>query len=351
VLTDPQGGHVVVAASMSDMDSAVRQLVVLMLFVGLGVLLAMAAVGVWLVRTSLRPLVEIESTAVAVASGDLSRRVPERDTRTEVGRLGHAFNVMIERIEHAFAARASSEAAARSSEALALHSEDRMRQFVADASHELRTPLTTIRGFAELYRQGAVAEPEASARVVRRIEDEARRMGLLVEDLLLLARLDQRRPLAAEPVDLTVLAIDAVEDAHAIASDRLVTLALAGPGPVLVTGDEERLRQVIRNLVTNALAHTPADASVTVRLSQSPEHAVLAVADTGPGLAPEQRQRVFERFYRADPSRSRRAGPAGTGLGLAIVAAIVAAHAGTVEVDSVPGEGATFRIILPAGSS
>jgi two-component system OmpR family sensor kinase len=336
VLSANGTGYVVVAASMSDADSAVHRLVVLTVLVGLGVLLAMTAVGVWLVRSSLRPLVEIESTAVAIAGGDLTQRVPQRDTRTEVGRLGHAFNVMIERIEHAFAARASSE--------------ERMRQFVADASHEMRTPLTTIRGFAELYRQGAVTGPEASARLVRRIEDEARRMGLLVEDLLLLARLDERRPLAAEPVDLTVLATDAVEDAHAIAPGRTVQLALAGPGSVFVTGDEERLRQVLRNLVTNALAHTPPDATVTVRLSRWAEHAVLEVADTGPGLAPEQLQRVFERFYRADPSRSRRDGPAGTGLGLAIVAATVAAHAGRVEVDSVPGQGATFRIVLPAAS-
>jgi two-component system, OmpR family, sensor kinase len=347
ILTNPQGQHVLVAASMSDVDSSVRRLVSLMLFVGLGVLIAMAVVGFWLVRTSLRPLVEIERTSAAIAAGDLSRRVPQRGTRSEVGRLGHAFNVMIERIEHAFAARASSEAAARSSEARALRSEDKMRQFFADASHELRTPLTTIRGFAELYRQGAVRDPLGSARLAQRIEDEARRMGLLVEDLMLLARLDEQRPLAAEPVDLTVLATDAVEDAHAIAPGRQVSLDLPG-GSVVVTGDEERLRQVIRNLVTNALAHTPPDASVTVRVARAPGQAILEVADTGPGLTPEQRQRVFERFYRADPARSRRDGSPGTGLGLSIVAAIAAAHNGTVAVDSAPDEGATFRVTLPA---
>jgi two-component system, OmpR family, sensor kinase len=327
------GGYFVAAINMSDVDSEVARLARMTLVVGLGVFLGMAAIGMWLVRSSLRPLVEIERTAAAIAAGDLSRRVPERGTRTEVGRLGHAFNVMIGRIEYALGR--------------ALRSEERMRQFAADASHELRTPLTTIRGFAELHRQVAVHDPDGSARLVRRIEDEARRMGLLVEDLLLLARLDQRRPLARQPVDLTVLAADAVEDAHAVAPGRPVSLSLSGEGSLLVTGDEERLRQVLRNLVTNALTHTPPEASVAIRLSRTPQEAVLEVADTGPGLAPEQQQRVFERFYRADPSRSRREGGTGTGLGLAIVAAITAAHSGRVELDSAPGAGATFRLILP----
>jgi two-component system, OmpR family, sensor kinase len=334
VLTGPNGQHAVVAGDMSDVDSSVGQLETLMLYVGLIVLLAMALVGTWLVRASLRPLGEIERAAAAVAYGDLTRRVPERDPRTEVGRLGQAFNEMVERIERAFAAVRSSE--------------DRMRRFIADASHELRTPLTTVRGFAELFRQRATADPEAAARMVQRIEDEAGRMGLLVEDLLLLARLDERRPLATEPVDLTVLAADAVENAHAVAPEREVLLELPGSGPLNVTGDEARLRQVIGNLVTNALTHTPPGASVTVRLSRGPGRAVLEVTDTGPGLSPDQAQRVFERFYRADPSRSRRAGGTGTGLGLSIVAAIVAAHDGTVEVDSAPGEGATFRVTIPS---
>ncbi len=334
VVTFPQQGYVVVGANMSDVDSSVGQLETLMLYVGLIVLLAMALVGTWLVRASLRPLGEIERAAAAVAYGDLTRRVPERDPRTEVGRLGQAFNEMVERIERAFAAVRSSE--------------DRMRRFIADASHELRTPLTTVRGFAELFRQRATADPEAAARMVQRIEDEAGRMGLLVEDLLLLARLDERRPLATEPVDLTVLAADAVENAHAVAPEREVLLELPGSGPLNVTGDEARLRQVIGNLVTNALTHTPPGASVKVRLSRGPGRAVLEVTDTGPGLSPDQAQRVFERFYRADPSRSRRAGGTGTGLGLSIVAAIVAAHDGTVEVDSAPGEGATFRVTIPS---
>ncbi|MGY0233535.1 sensor histidine kinase [Longispora urticae] len=333
---DP-GQRVVIASTLSDLDNAVARLIWLDLFVGTAVLMLVALIGVTVVRRSLRPLVEIERTAGAIAGGDLSQRVPERDPGTEIGRLGRALNGMLAQIETAFAARAASEHRA-------LRSEDRMRRFVADASHELRTPLTTIRGFAELYRQGA-GEPE---QVVKRIEDEAARMGLLVEDLLLLARLDQQRPLAREPVHLDVLVADAAEGARAQAPDREILLMVApAAAPVVVTGDESRLRQVIGNLVTNALTHTPAGTPVAVRLSTADGQAVLEVADRGPGLTPEQGERVFERFYRADPARSRRSGSTGTGLGLAIVAAIVAAHSGTVEVSSAAGEGATFRVRLP----
>ncbi|GIG60783.1 two-component sensor histidine kinase [Longispora fulva] len=328
-----QGERVVIASALSDLDNAVLRLIWLDLFVGMAILVLVALVGVAVVRRSLRPLVEIERTAGAIAGGDLSQRVPERDPRTEIGRLGRALNGMLAQIETAFAARATSEHRA-------LRSEERMRRFVADASHELRTPLTTIRGFAELYRQGA-GEP---GQVVKRIEDEAARMGLLVEDLLLLARLDQQRPLAMEPVHLDVLAADAAEGARAQAPDREVTLEVA---PAVVTGDESRLRQVIGNLVTNALTHTPAGTPIAVRLVTSGDSAVIEIADQGPGLTPEQGERVFERFYRADPARSRRSGSTGTGLGLAIVAALVAAHNGTVEVASAAGEGATFRVRLP----
>jgi two-component system OmpR family sensor kinase len=229
-----------------------------------------------------------------------------------------------------------------------------MRQFVADASHELRTPLTTIRGFAELYRQGAFATPDEAQRLVRRIEDEASRMGLLVEDLLLLARLDMARPLTMDRLELRVIGNDAVFAARAVAPDREITLALPeGTGPLEVDGDEARLRQVIGNLMTNALVHTPAGTPVTLRLRREPGEAVIEIVDNGPGLSPEQVERVFERFYRADVARTRRADGAlapsgsGTGLGLAIVAALVAAHRGVVEVDSVPGRGATFRVRLP----
>jgi two-component system OmpR family sensor kinase len=231
-------------------------------------------------------------------------------------------------------------------------SEQKMRQFVADASHELRTPLTSIRGFAELYRQGAVTDPEDVANLVRRIEDEAARMGLLVEDLLLLARLDRERPLTLGPVELPVLAVDAVEAARATAPDRKIELDIRdAPERLIANGDDARLRQVIGNLMTNAVMHTPPNASVTLRLYAAPgDRAVVEVADTGPGISPEQREHVFERFYRADEARTRRTDrtATGTGLGLAIVAAIVRAHHGSVEVLSEPGQGATFRVTLPA---
>jgi two-component system, OmpR family, sensor kinase len=251
-------------------------------------------------------------------------------------RLSRALNTMLGQIENAFAQRAASEAAAR-------QSEDRMRRFVADASHELRTPLTSIRGFAELTRQrGGEADPVT----MRRIEDEAKRMGVLVDDLLLLARLDQQRPLARQPVDLLALAGDAVADARAIQPDRTVSLEiLPGSEAPVVTGDESRLRQVLGNLLSNALHHTPASAAVTVLVGTSGPDAVLAVRDTGPGLTGEQKARVFERFYRADSARTRTTG--GSGLGLSIVAALAAAHAGTVEVTDTPGGGTTFTVRLP----
>ena len=359
----------IVGRSLSSVDAAVAQLAWINLFVGLVVLVVIAAAGAAVVRRSLGPLQEIEETAAAIAGGDLTRRVPDPEPgegpgRTELGRLSRALNTMLAQIETAFTAQAASETAARAaesaardaaanalvSEVRARRSEERMRQFVADASHELRTPLTTIRGFAELYRQGAARQPEETGRLLRRIEDEAARMGLLVEDLLLLARLDRERPLTLVPVELPVVAADAVQAARAVAPDRSVALDLAGAaGPLVVLGDDARLRQVVSNLVGNALTHTPQGTPVTVRLHQAaPEHAVIEVVDAGPGLTPEQAERVFERFYRADAARTRRAdGLPSTGLGLAIVAALVAAHDGTVEVDSRPGEGATFRVRLP----
>ena len=347
-------GTKVVAASLEGIDSTTRQLRLIDLVVSLVVLVAVAGVGAAIVRASLRPLVEIEQTARAIAAGDLTRRVPERDPRTEVGRLGRALNTMLAQIESAFGARAASEASARRSEEAARRSEDRMRRFVADASHELRTPLTTIRGFAELYRQGAGRDPAELDRLVRRIEDQAAAMGLLVEDLLLLARLDQQRPLERSPVDLLALAAEAVHDAKAVAPDRRIELVLGtgdGDGDValMVVGDEQRLRQVLANLVGNALTHTPPGSPVEVRVGAAPldgrPGAAVEVVDHGPGLTPEQAERVFERFYRADPARSHADG--GTGLGLSIVAALVAVHGGTVGVDSVPGRGARFRVVLP----
>jgi two-component system OmpR family sensor kinase len=354
----PNGEVLIVAHSLAGVDSAVDRLVTAELVGGAGVLAVLAVLGVAIVRMSLRPLVEIEHTAAAIAGGELGRRVPQPDPRTEVGRLARALNIMLAQIEEAFAARAASEqaaraaeAAARTAEAAARAAEERMRRFVADASHELRTPLTAIRGFAELHRQGAAPDPGP---ILARIEDEAARMGLLVEDLLLLARLDRERPLAAAPVALRDLATDAVFAARAVDPERPVALELPDDD-VVVVGDEARLRQVVGNLLTNALTHTPAGTPVTVRLAVEAADAVLEVRDQGSGIAAEEAERVFERFYRVDKARTRRSGPAGghsgAGLGLAIVAALVAAHHGRVELETAPGAGAAFRVRLPLSAS
>ncbi|MGY1732195.1 sensor histidine kinase [Geodermatophilus sp. SYSU D01045] len=340
-----RGGLVLVVGGDLDRDDRViARLVSIEIVVGLVVLVALGVTGYWLVRSSLRPLAEVERTAQAIAAGDLSQRVAPGDSRTEVGRLSQALNGMLARIESAFRAQKASEEQARASE-------ERMRRFVADASHELRTPLTSIRGFAELYRQGAVTSPEETARLMQRIESEGGRMGVLVEDLLQLARLDQQRPLSIAPVDLAEVAGDAVQDARVLQPDRPISLHLDDSlteVPV-VLGDEARLRQVVGNLVTNALVHTPETAQVTVSIgedtSDGGDRVVLRVADEGPGMAPQDAARVFERFYRADASRSRVAG--GTGLGLSIVAALVAAHGGDVSLDTAPGRGAAFTVRLP----
>jgi two-component system OmpR family sensor kinase len=335
------GAPVLFGESLSGVEGSVDDLIAAELVIGAGVLVVLAGVGVAIVQASLHPLREIERTAAAIAAGDLTRRVPESPPETEVGRLARALNAMLAQIEWAFRARAASE--------------ERMRQFVADASHELRTPLTTIRRFAELYRQGAAREPDETAALLKRIEDEASRMGLLVEDLLLLARLDQERPLNLVPLDLRVIANDAAEAARVVAPDREISLSLEGDEPITVEGDESRLRQVVGNLVTNALTHTPPGTPVRLALRIDGSNALLEVADNGPGLTEEQAQRIFERFYRVDKARTRRAAGStpevtphsGTGLGLAIVAALIVAHRGTVSVHSTFGGGATFQVRLP----
>lgn len=362
------GSTLIVAKSLADVDGLKDRVFWTTIIIGVAVLILAASLGTEMVRRSMRPLVTIEKTAVAIANGDLTRRVPdpeqgEPEPKTEVGALARSLNTMLTQIENAFTAQAASEIAARAaesaardaavaaqaSEARARRSEEKMRQFVADASHELRTPLTTIRGFAELYRHGAVGTVEETGSLVKRIEDEARRMGLLVEDLLLLARVDQERPLDLTPVELRVLAVDAVQAARVVAPDREINLVTApDAGNLVVPGDDARLRQVISNLMGNALAHTPAGTPVELRLSSDNGWAGLEVVDHGQGLDPEQSERVFERFYRADSVRTRRAdGHVSTGLGLAIVAALVAAHNGSVEVESRAGVGATFRVRLP----
>jgi two-component system, OmpR family, sensor kinase len=435
----------VVAVDLGNIDALTTRLVLFDLIVGGAIVVVLAAVGIAVVQTNLRPLNDIEMTAGQIALGHLDHRVPEGDPRTEVGSLGRSLNAMLTQIESAFHAQEASERAAH-------QSEERMRRFTADAAHELRTPLTTIRGFAAHYRQRSgtggwrsrvpagrapeawVAEPGAAEagvvgaavagagavgagqdpssrtgagtpggaryspgsgpdagglspeeldHLMGRVEAEATRMGLLVEDLLTLARIDQQRPLAKAPVDLLTVAADAVQDARIVAPGRPIDLVVAPGTAFIVEGDEPRLRQVLSNLVNNALTHTPAGTPVRVKIgggtleadaaagtarradpdersgwagrgeeaSQATEAGrrvpavVLDVTDDGPGMSADQAQRVFERFYRADAARNRASG--GTGLGLAIVAGLVAAHGGTVSVRTGPGQGADFQVKLP----
>jgi two-component system, OmpR family, sensor kinase len=329
-------GITTVAIDLSDVQHTVSSLILLQVGIGVAVLVVVGIASFVVVNRSLRPLAEVEHTAAAIAAGQLDRRVPERDPRTEVGQLSLALNGMLTQIQQAVASSESSADTARSSE-------ERMRRFITDASHELRTPLTTIRGFAELYRQGAARDV---AMLLSRIESEASRMGLLVDDLLLLARLDVQRPLEHQRVDMLALASDAVHDAQAIDPQRTVTMEVFdGPGTPEVVGDEPRIRQVLSNLVANALQHTPASAEVIIRVGTEGDDTVLEVADKGPGMTEQDASRVFERFYRTDASRARSSG--GTGLGLSIVESLVRAHGGVVSVKTAPGEGCCFRVTLP----
>ncbi|WP_406201038.1 HAMP domain-containing histidine kinase [Kitasatospora sp. NBC_01560] len=333
----PTPSYLMVAVSREDIDITVGRLRTSFLAIGGAVLLLIAALGFFAVRAGLRPLRRIEEGAELIASGELSHRMPVLPARTEVGRLSIALNGMLTQIEAAFAARAESEA--------------RMRRFVADASHELRTPLAGIRGFAELYRMGALPTEADVTRTMARIENEAVRMGALVEDLLVLARMDEERPLDLAPMDLRTLAADALHDLTALDPSRPVALtgpAGAGaPGPAPVLGDEARLRQVVTNLVGNAVKHTPPGTPVRIGVGRDVGGlCLLEVADSGPGLTAEQAALVFHRFYRVDASRSRHDG-GGAGLGLAIATALTHAHGGTLTLHTAPGTGATFRVELP----
>ena len=332
VQREATGNVVVTAAPLDEVDEAVSRLI--QIFLGTGVVTLAAATGAswWFIRRGMRPVDQMVDTAAGIAAGDLSRRVPDANPRTELGQLGSALNNMLAQIEQSIRARAASE--------------ERLRRFVADASHELRTPLTSVRGYAELYRQGALPNDASVEKAMGRIEAEGARMARLVEDMLLLARLDESRALETAPVDLTELANDAASDFRAVDPERPFTVEASGP--VVVPGDALRLRQVIDNLLANARIHTPAGTPVRLSVRMNGDMAELSVADDGPGMSQEERERVFERFWRADPARARSKG--GSGLGLAIVAAIVQAHQGTVDVTSTPGQGATFVVSIPAGS-
>ncbi|AKT50243.1 sensor histidine kinase [Arsenicicoccus sp. oral taxon 190] len=333
-------GTYAVAVSLRGVERTVSQVVLFSLVVGIVAMTALFVAGWFAIRRAFRPLRQIEDTAAAIAGGDLTRRVPIRASDDEIASLGRSLNVMLSHIETSFQRVEASEA--------------KMRQFVADASHELRTPLAAVRGYAELYRQGAVTQREHVSQVFQRIEDEATRMGALVEDLLALARLDEQRPLAFTSVDLTVLLADSAQDAQALAPDREISvLGLHGPiRPNLVRGDESKLRQLVTNLVGNAVNHTPAGTPIELLVGpEGPDTVVLQVRDHGDGIPPELADRVFERFFRDDLARGRTERPGGTGLGLAIVSAITGSHRGSVTIDPTPGGGATFTVRLPADTT
>jgi two-component system OmpR family sensor kinase len=326
-----QGLVLVVAVPMDEVDATLSRLVALELGVSGGVTLLLALATWLIVRRSLRPLQRMGTTARSIVASGLHQRVEPANDKTEVGNLGLALNTMLEQLEGAFAARAASEG--------------RLRRFVSDASHELRTPLTSMRGYAELLRRNPEMEREEMSTAARRIEDEAKRLGVLVDDLLLLARLDQGRALEHNRVDLEALVTDACADAGVADPGRQVRARIAAP--LALVGDDMRLRQVLSNLLRNAIVHTPRGTPIEVVLRPENGSAVLEVVDHGPGIPPEEASRIFERFHRAGNGRSRDRG--GSGLGLSIVAAVVAAHGGSVAVVGTPGGGATFRILLPTG--
>ena len=321
-------GSVIVADSLEKVDKTLSQLRFLFLILGLIALTAIALAARWIIALGLKPLEAVEDTAEAIAAGDLSARLPAAKPDTEVGRLTTSLNTMLARIEESFTAR--------------VESENKLRRFVADASHELRTPLTAIRGFAELHRQGAVVGEEKTEELINRIEKESVRMSSLVEDLLLLARLDQSRELAKEPVDLNTLITEAVASARAAGPNHPIEIKLEA-SEIFVLGDSQRIHQVIANLLANARTHTPNGTEISITAMQGVSETTIAVSDKGPGLSKADQDRIFERFYRADPSRVRNSGE-GSGLGLSIVDAVMKAHGGYVSVKSEVGRGATFTL-------
>ena len=327
-----------VAASLTGVNDTLHRLMLVELLVSAAVLVAIAAIGLWVVRLGLRPLRAIEATAATIAAGDLSQRVERADESTEVGRLGLSLNAMLAQIESAFKAREESEGRLRRSEA-------RLRQFVADASHELRTPLAAIRAYAELFGRGAAEHPDDLERSMSGISRESERMSVLVEDLLLLTRLDEGRPLEREAVDFAEITREAVDAARVVDADRPIEASLE---PVVVVGDRDRLRQVVDNLLANVRAHTPPGTAAEVGVHSVDGQAVLRVSDTGPGFTEEEATQVFQRFYRVDSSRARASG--GVGLGLSIVAAVAHAHGGEATARPTLGGGATFIVTIPAAT-
>ena len=324
-----------IATSLHDVFGTLHRLLLIELLVAAAVLAGIAGLGLWVVRLGLRPLREIESTAATIAAGDLSKRVERAEPTTEVGRLGRSLNAMLEQIELAFRARQESETRLR-------RSEQKLRRFVADASHELRTPLAAVRAYAELFERGAADRPEDLARSMSGITREAERMSVLVDDLLLLARLDEGRPLERERVDFAEIVVEAVDAHRVVDHERPVDLTVE---PAEVTGDRDRLRQVIDNLLANVRAHTPPGTQVSVTLQPVDGRARLVVRDSGPGLSADEAEQVFERFHRLDTSRARASG--GVGLGLSIVAAVAEAHGGNAEARPTAGGGATFVVTIP----
>jgi two-component system OmpR family sensor kinase len=320
-------GSVIVAQSLADFDKTTHQIAVVFLIIGGLVLLFIAFASRQVIKVGMRPLERIEETAEKIAAGDLSARLANFEPDTEVGRLSTSLNIMLSRIEEAFDAR--------------MRSEDKLRRFVADASHELRTPLTAIRGFAELHRQGAVPDGEKTNELIARIEKESKRMGFLVEDLLMLARMDQSRELVIADVDLSALLQEAVTSAQAAGPEHTITTKIASG--ITTKGDADKIYQVVTNLLANARAHTPADTAITVSAYKEGADALVTVADNGPGLSADDQARIFERFYRVDASRQRNSKD-GSGLGLSIVDAVMRAHGGDVTVASELGKGAAFTL-------
>ena len=321
-------GSVVVANSLAEVDKTLTKLRFLFFILGLIALLAIALISRWIIALGLKPLEKVEDTAQAIAAGDLSARLPAAKPDTEVGRLTTSLNAMLGQIEESFAVRVASE--------------NKLRRFVADASHELRTPLTAIRGFAELHRQGAIVGEDKTKELINRIEKESIRMSTLVEDLLLLARLDQSREIASDPVNLNTLINEVAISARAAGVDHPIDLNLP-MDEIFVLGDSQRIHQVLANLLANARTHTPAGTQITITAEQLINETIISVADNGPGLSQSDQEKIFERFYRADPARVRSAGE-GSGLGLSIVDAVMSAHGGYVSVKSELGIGSIFTL-------